>query len=322
MTIPATTSRADLRLRAFDWLLRRLGRPIGQMTLPQIQQLRATRIPHNALANLVFGAPAPEVAVHDRTIAREQWDIPLRIYQPGMPGDRPIVVFFHGGGWVIGNVYQAEWLCSHVARNTGAVVVSSGYRLAPEHRFPLAIDDAYDATAWVAQHAAELGGCADRLAVMGASAGGNLAAVVCQRARDEGGPAIAHQTLLYPATDMRPESRPRDQLVDAPMLPMVDRKAYFDYYTGGDPDVHDPRLSPLLADSLSDLPPALIITAEHDPLRDEGRRYAERLRAAGTPARYTDYAGMVHGFMSYPGLASGARQALAEISQDLRAALC
>lgn len=318
----ATTSRADLRLRAFDWLLRRLGRPIGQMTLAQIQQLRATRIPHNAVANLVFGAPAREVAVHDRTIARAQWDIPLRIYQPGMPGDRPIVVFFHGGGWVIGNIYQAEWLCGHVARNTGAVVVSAGYRLAPEHRFPVAIDDAYDATAWVAQHAAELGGRADRLAVMGASAGGNLAAVVCQRARDEGGPAIAHQTLLYPATDMRPESRPRDQLVDAPMLPAVDREAYFDHYTGSEPDVYDPRLSPLLADSLSDLPPALIITAEHDPLRDEGRRYAERLRAAGTPARYTDYAGMVHGFMSYPGLASGARQALAEISQDLRAAMC
>jgi acetyl esterase len=238
-----------------------------------------------------------------------------------MPGDGPVVVFFHGGGWVIGNIYQAEWLCSHVARNTGAVVVSAGYRLAPEHPFPTAVDDAYEATSWVARHTAEVGGRADRLAVMGASAGGNLAAVVCQRARDEGGPRIVHQTLLYPATDMRPESRPPDQLVDAPMLPLVDRKAYFDHYTGGDPDVNDPRLSPLLADSLADLPPALIITAEHDPLRDEGRRYAEGLCAAGTPARYTDYAGMVHGFMSYPGLASGARQALAEICQELRAAL-
>jgi acetyl esterase len=316
-----TTSRADLRLRAFDWLLRRLGRPIGEMSLPQIQQLRATRIPHNAVADLVFGAPAADVAVHDRTIARRAGDIPLRVYQHGMPGDRPLVVFFHGGGWVVGNIYQAEWLCSHVASITGAVVVAAGYRLAPEHRFPTAVDDAYDATAWVAQHAAELGGRADRLAVMGGSAGGNLAALVCQRARDEGGPAIVHQTLLYPATDMRPESRPREDLADAPMLPLVDRKAYLDHYTGGDPDVNDPWLSPLLADSLADLPPALIITAEHDPLRDEGRRYAERLRAAGTPARYTDYAGMVHGFMSYPGLASGARQALAEICQDLVAAL-
>ena len=316
-----TRSRADLRLRAFDWLLRRWGPSIGEMTLPQIQQLRATRIPHNAVANLVFGVPASDVAVHDRTITRTPRDLPVRVYQPGMPGDRPVVLFLHGGGWVIGNVYQAEWLCSHVARNTGAVVVSAGYRLAPEHRFPTAVDDAYEATSWVARHAAELGGRADRLAVMGASAGGNLAAVVCQRARDEGGPRIVHQTLLYPATDMRPESRPPDQLVDAPMLPLVDRKAYFDHYTGGDPDVNDPRLSPLLADSLADLPPALIITAEHDPLRDEGRRYAEGLRAAGTPARYTDYAGMVHGFLSYPGLASGARQALAEICQELRGAL-
>lgn len=321
MTTPLTTQRADLRLRAFDWVLRRWGASIGQMTVAQIRRLRATRIPHNAVADLVFGAPARDVTMRDHSIARDGGDIPLRVYRPGTPGERPLVVSFHGGGWVIGNVYQDEWLCSRIASNVGAVVVSVGYRLAPEHRFPTAVGDAYDATVWAAAHAADLGARVPRLAVIGASAGGNLAAVVCQRARDEDGPAIAHQTLIYPATDMRPESRPSADLDDAPMLPVYDRRAYLDHYTGGVADVTDPRLSPILAETLAGLPPALVITAEHDPLRDDGRRYAERLIADRTPARYTDYAGMVHGFMSYPGLASGARQALAEICQQMRCAL-
>ena len=182
------------------------------------------------------------------------------------------------------------------------------------------MEDSYAGVCWISAHAGELGGDAARLAVLGASAGGNLAAVACQRSRDEGGPPIVQQTLLYPSVDIAPETSPRADLDDAPMLPKADRIAYVNHYTRGQADPSDPRLSPLRAASLADLPPALVITAEHDPLRDEGRRYAERLRAEGTPARYTDYVGMTHGFMSFPGLASGARQALAEICQELAGA--
>jgi acetyl esterase len=288
------------------------------MSLDQIRRVRDMRVPHNPVTDLLFGAVARDVSVQDRTVRITDWDVPLQVHRPHSAGEHPVVVWFHGGGWVVGNIYHTEWLKSHVASRVGAVVVSAGYRLAPEHPFPTAVNDAYDGVVWIAEHADELGGSADHLAVIGASAGGNLAAVVCQRARDEGGPRIAQQILLYPSTDMSPESRPPRLLDDAPMLRLADRKAYFMHYTGGVADVRDPRLSPGLAEDLSGLPPALIITAEHDPLRDEARRYAERLRAHGTPVRYSDYAGMVHGFLSYPGLASGARQALAEICHWIR----
>lgn len=318
--VPATR-RADLRLRAFDRALRRAGPPIETMTVPQLQSLRARRIPDHALAHAVFGRPADGVAIDEDRLDTRPWPIPLRVYRPAGAQDAPVVVFFHGGGWVIGNVAQADWLCSHLAASARVVVVSAGYRLAPEHRFPAAVDDAIAAVAWIAAHADRIGGDGSRLAVMGASAGGNLAAVVSHHARDTGGPAIAQQTLLYPAVDVRAEAAPPGTLDDAPMLRRTDRVAYLDHYTGGQADPTDPRLSPLLAPNFADLPPALIITAEHDPLRDSARRYAERLRADGTRARYTAYVGMTHGFLSLPGLASGARQALAEICQVIGEAL-
>jgi acetyl esterase/lipase len=316
----AVTDRADLRLRAFDRVLRRVGPAVGTMTPEQLRQVRRREIPDNPLAHLVFGRPARNVEVVERRIDDHDWPIPLRTYRPRGATGLPVVVFFHGGGWVIGNVAQSAWMCGQLAQRVDAVVVSAGYRLAPEHRFPAAVEDSYAGLRWISAHAGELGGDASRLAVMGASAGGNLAAVACQRARDEDGPAIVHQTLLYPSVDIAPEAPPPADLDDAPMLPKADRIAYVNHYTFGQADPTDPRLSPLRAASLADLPPALVITAEHDPLRDEGRRYAERLRAEGTPARYTDYVGMAHGFMSFPGLASAARQALAEICQELTGA--
>jgi acetyl esterase len=317
VSTPPSTNQADLRLRVLDRVLRRMGPPVGDRTPQQLQQLREWESPDTMLANLVFGRPARQVDVVERHIDDQQWPIPLRIYRPRGATGLPVVVFFHGGGWVIGNVGQSAWLCGQIAERVGAVVVSAGYRLAPEHRFPTAVEDSYAGLRWISTHAAELGGDTTRLAVMGASAGGNLAAVACQRARDEGGPAIVHQTLLYPSVDLTPETPPRADLDDAPMLPMADRIAYVNHYTHGTADPADPRLSPLRAASLADLPPALVITAEHDPLREEARRYAQRLRAEGTPARYTDYVGMTHGFLSFPGLAGGARQALAEMCQEL-----
>jgi acetyl esterase len=315
------TGRADLRLRAFDAVARRIVPPVEALTPAQLRRERARTLPGNPLARLVFGGLAPGVSVADARIERADWSMPVRTYTPVGVVDPPIVVFLHGGGWVVGNVAQSTWMCSWIARTSQVLVVSTGYRLAPEHRFPTAVDDAYDAVSWIAGHGRELGGDPARLALLGSSAGGNLAAVVCQLARDRHGPQIDLQILLYPAVDVTQETAPRTYLDDAPMLRIADRIAYLRHYTDGAVDPYDPRISPLRAPSLAELPRALVITAEHDPLRDEARRYADRLRADGTPARYTDYAGMCHGFMSFPGLAAAARQALAEMCQEIDATL-
>lgn len=322
---PRPQTRADVRLRILDAVLSRLGPSIGEMTLDQIRGERAQTTVDSPATNLLYGAPAQTVAVTDVAVRHDDWEQPVRVYRPTGATTLPVVVWYHGGGWVLGNVTRARWLCSHVAEQVGAVVFAVGYRLAPEHRFPAAIDDAWDGVRWVADHAADHGGDATRIAVMGSSAGGNLAAVVSQRARDVGGPAITQQTLLYPATDASAWRKPVEPgsmtaLSDAPMLTRADMAAYFAHYTGGTVDATDPRLSPLHAASLADLPPALVITASHDPLRDEAWRYADRLRAEGTAVRITDYAGMTHGFTSFPGIVGAARQALAEIVQTQREA--
>lgn len=321
MNRPAATGRADLRLRLFDGFVRRAVAPIGDMTDRQLAQARSRTLPDNLLSHAVFGRPARDVEVTDRRIECDGWSIPLRIYRPARRRPGPILVFFHGGGWVVGNVTQSTWMCGEIARQTGVTVVSAGYRLAPEHPFPTAVDDAYEGLCWIAAHGRDLGGDPSRLAVMGASAGGNLAAVACQRARDRGAPDVALQVLLYPSVDVVHDAGDRDALDDAPMLTAADRVAYLDLYTQRAVDLADPRLSPLRAETLAALPPALVITAEHDPLRDEGMRYARRLRDDGVASRHTDYAGMCHGFLSFPGLAAGARQAVAEISQVLTTGL-
>lgn len=313
--VPSLPSRPDPRLRMLDWVLDRIGTPVANMTLADIQAARAQKVTDNPGSNLLFGTPAQDVAVTDLRIPGDRWEAPVRVYRPPGAANLPVVVFYHGGGWVLGNVTRARWLCSQLASQAGVVVFAVGYRLAPEHRFPVATDDAWAGLAWVVDHADEHGGDAARLAVMGSSAGGNLAAVVTLRARDEAGPPIALQTLIYPATDATVDGRSMATQAEAPMLTRDDMATFYSHYTGGVADAFDPRLSPLHADSLADLPPALVITAAHDPLRDEGRRYADKLRAHGTPVRYTDYTGMTHGFMSYPGLVGGARQALAEIVQ-------
>lgn len=316
----AATDQPDLRLRLLGAALRRIAPVTAAATAEQLARMRA-RPPDDALVRLINGTPARDVRIDERRVQGRAAEIPLVVYRPPDDGDLPVVVFLHGGGWVISSGHHNPWLCSQVASRVGAVVVSVGYRLAPEHRFPAAVDDAWDGLVWTAGHARELGADPERLAVMGDSAGGNLAAVVSQQARDEGGPCIRHQTLIYPSTDLRHEHAPGPEHDRAVMLPRRDRLAYRAHYLGDWTDLADPRLSPICAPSLAGLPPALVITAEHDPLRDEGRRYADRLADAGVDVRLTDYVGMAHGFLSVPGLASGARQALDEICQVLSAAL-
>ena len=236
-----------------------------------------------------------------------------------------MIIHFHGGGWSLGALDQSDWLCSEVCIGVGAVVVSVDYRLAPTYRFPTAVLDSIAAVHWVAENAAELGVDAGRIGVMGDSAGGNLATVITQIMRDRGGPKISHQALMYPATDLRtpeefdPSSTAR---ADWPILSSASMVTFRDHYLGPDGDATDPMASPILADDLSGLPPALIQVAEYDPLRDDGIRYARALQAAGTPARLTEYVGMPHGYFSFPKVIRGSiMQALAELCAEQRYAL-
>jgi len=258
--------------------------------------------------------------VEDRTISGPGGDLAVRIYTPLTTSSNVLsgLVFFHGGGFVLGDLDTHDDLCRVLTNESGFRIVSVDYRLAPEHPFPAAVDDCFAATKWVAANAATLGIDAKRLAVGGDSAGGNLAAVVAQLARS-GGPEIAFQLLIYPVAQL-----------GAPDTPSMreNAKGYFlekegmDWFTrlyAPDKDSrHDPRLSPLQAKDLSGLPPAYVITAGFDPLRDEGRDYAEALDKAGVPITYVNYPGMVHGFFSMRSLIPKAREAVAAAAAALR----
>ena len=325
----------DLRLRLFTTVLTRVGRAsVARMTPDDLVRLRRQPIPRGPVLGRLFGRVAPGVRREDRQVPGRGGPIGVRLYRPepatpaaGGPAGQeplPLVVNFHGGGWAIGSLDAADWLCSEVAASTPAVVASVDYRLAPHDPYPAGREDCYDATRWLAEHARDLGADPDRVVVMGDSAGGNLAAVVTLLAREAGGPRLAAQVLIYPATDATgSRSAALDDatlLADefAPMLPQADRLAYLNHYLGPEGDRADPLVSPLLAPDLSGLPPALVITAEHDPLRHEGRAYADRLAEAGVPTRFTEYVGMVHGFVTLPGLSRSAPQAVAEIVQALQ----
>ena len=309
-------ARVDTRLRAWGWLTRRMM-PIATMKEADVIAAQARPVPKNAVTNWLFGTVSPGVETADRRAPGATGDIPVRVYQPAADGavSRPLVLYIHGGGFVFGNLDMGDWVCSTVAARVGAVVVSVNYRLAPSHVFPAAVEDCYAALTWAAANAAELGATGP-IGVMGESAGGNLSAVTCLVARERGGPAIRHQALIYPATDMTRAT----PAVTAPFLSGAEIARYKLLYLGPDGDPANPWASPLLAADHSGLPPALIQVAEHDPLRDDGVRYAAALRAAGVPVRFTEYVGMPHGFVNFPGLSRAAHQAMAEICAEQAAA--
>jgi acetyl esterase len=315
--------RSDLRTVLFCWLVDRSGvEKVSDLTLDQIQARRAKPLPHRWPASLVTGAVARGVRIEDRTLPLPVAPLAARVYRPrggtGAGGPLPLVVYFHGGGWVLGNTRSYDAVCSQIAARVGAVVVSVDYRMAPEHRMPVAAEDAYAATVWAVGHATDLDADGARVAVAGDSAGGNLAAVASMMARDRGGPAIAHQVLIYPATDGTLSSPSIVEHADGPILTAASVRAYRSMYLGPDGDETDERFSPLTAPDHANLPPALIQTAELDPIRDDGTRYAEALRRAGNEVRLTEYVGAPHGYISVPGAVRGAKQALAEIVAELR----
>ncbi|MFP5021900.1 alpha/beta hydrolase [Pseudonocardia phyllosphaerae] len=267
------------------------------------------------------GAPEPVAAVHDAAAPGPGGDIPLRVYVPEGSGPSGVLVYYHGGGWTIGDLDTHDAVCRVLANRAGVVVVAVDYRLAPEHRFPAAVDDAVAALAWVHAHAAEYGGDPGRLAVGGDSAGGNLAAVVAQHARDHGGPALRFQLLVYPAVDAADASPSMTEHGAGPLLSRAWIEWFMGHYLSSPDDVRDPRMSPALTADLSGLPPTLVITAENDPLRDQGAAYAERLAAAGVKAEHRPSPGMIHGFLQLGGVVDEARAALDEAGAALRAAL-
>ena len=303
--------------------------PQARVLLDQLEALGAPPLtqqtPEEARAGFAVLAAAAGAAEHpvpteDRTVPGRGGAIPVRIYRPESDGPLPVIVFFHGGGWVIGDLASHDTTCQRLAAGVPAVVVSVDYRLAPEHRFPAAVEDCDTVTGWVSANAAALGGDPARLAVAGDSAGGNLAAVVALHARDAGGPAVAFQLLVYPATDLT-RSLPSHAENGAGYLLDADTMAWFiDHYLA-DADPRNPDASPLFAEDLSGLPPALVVTAEFDPLRDEGEGYAERLRQAGGTATTSRYDGMFHGFYGLDSVFDAAQRATAETVTALRAAL-
>ena len=245
----------------------------------------------------VFGSPLADVV--DRTIDGPHGSIPLRIYTPLGEVPFPMVIFFHGGGFVQGSIDSHDHMARRLALELTAVVVSVDYRLAPEHPFPQGHDDCYAATCWAAQNAAEINGDATRLIVAGDSAGGNMAATVSLHARDEGQPAIALQILIYPSTLMFGDTSESRQQFAGYLLSEADMNTYHEWYIADTDQGDNPYASPLLAPDLSHLPPAYVVTAGMDPLRDQGKAYADRMREAGVPVFYRNAEGMLHAFMAF-----------------------
>jgi acetyl esterase len=260
-------------------------------------------------------------AVENRTVPGPHGTVPVRVYTPEAgEGPRPCLVYIHGGGWVIGDPDMTDAICRAVANRAECVVVSVDYRLSPEHKFPIALDDCYAAVTWVAENAASLGVDPGRLAVGGDSAGGNLSAAVALRARDEGGPALRLQLLVYPVTDRNFDTISYKENGDDYFLTRDMMVWFWDHYLTSDADGDNPLASPLRAPDLSGLPPARILTAEFDPLRDEGEAYAARLTEAGVPVTHTRFDGQIHGFWTMMAVFGAATTAADEAGAALRAA--
>jgi acetyl esterase len=288
--------------------------PFEHMSVPEARQA--------AWAFADLQGPGPEVAsVQHRFIPGPTADLPVRIYTPEGQGPFPAIVYFHGSGWVILNIEICDPTMRALANDTGCVVVAVNYQKAPEHKFPVPFNDAWASTCWVAEHAEELGIDAARMAVGGDSAGGNLAAAVAIKARDEGGPALAFQLLVYPATDHDLDTPSCLANGEGYLLQRESMRWFWGHYLDGATDVPDWRAFPMRAASLAGLPPALVVTAEFDPLRDDGRRYADRLRAEGVPVTYSEHAGMIHGFYWMQAVLDQSRNLHEEIAREVRGAL-
>jgi acetyl esterase len=303
----------SLKMRALLFAMPLMGiKPLDQLSVSEARKASDAPIPKIGPSEII-------ASISNRAIPGPAGEIPIRIYTPEGKGPFPLVVFFHGGGFVVGSLDGYDELCRAVCHRSSCVIVSVDYRLAPEHKFPAAPDDCLFATRWAAGHAPEFNADPAHCVVAGDSAGGNLAAVTALRIRDEGGPSLDGQLLIYPVTDYHTPGTPSYLTNAKGYLLTRDTMVWFwDHYLLDASEADNPLASPLRAPDLRLLPPALVITAEYDPLRDEGERYAERLQKAGVPTEHVRYNGMIHGFLMLGGLFGESPQAITDASLWLK----
>jgi acetyl esterase len=297
---------------------------VKQSGLPEFWQLTPDQAREQYLLRVGKLAPKePIFRTTDRGIPGPGSELPIRIYQPreARPGEQlPVLVWFHGGGFVIGDLDTHDPACRMLANQADCLVVAVDYRLAPEFKFPAAVDDSMAAVRWVALHARELGGDPERIAVGGDSAGGNLAAVCALLARNEGHPRLAFQLLIYPCTAPEPETPSHRKFAEGYVLTRNTITWFYKQYARSPKEFHDFRFAPLVADDLSNLPPALLLVAGFDPLRDEGVDYAKRMIEAGNRVTLVNYEGMIHGFYLMGAAVDAAKRAIAQSAQALKEA--
>ena len=295
---------------------------MGADTTPPLREvpLGEARAAHD-LGGVLHGGPGEEVAgVRDIGVPGPGGSIPVRVFRPHGEGPLPVVAYVHGGGWVLGSVDGFEPVCRALANASGAVIASIDYRLAPEHPFPAGLEDVLAAVRWLAVNARELDGDPERIAIAGDSAGGNLATVAARRLRDESGPALRLQALVYPVCDNALDTPSYRECSDVFGLSAPDMEHFWQVYLAG-ADGRHPDASPLRATDLSGLPPAFVLTVRNDVLRDEGEAYARALEAAGVPVTLRRYDDAVHGFLRWLEKARISRRAVADVGAALREAL-
>lgn len=306
-----------LRTKLFARLLKATETGIEDVQDYPAHRAKRAKLQRSAVGRRIFGTATTDAVAEEIEIDQ----LRALVHRPRSGvSPLPCVVNFHGGGWVQGNPEQSQWLASRVAARNRCVVVSPTYRLGPENPFPAAVHDARSVLDWVIEHASELGIAPERIAVMGDSAGGNLAAVTALAARDDG-PELRAQVLIYPGVEMYDRWPSEDEHADAPVLTSANMRAFIRLYLGDSFGTTDHRASPIRAASHAGLPKTFILTAELDPLKDNGSHYRDALVEAGVPVRFAEYPGALHGFISLPGAVPVAQRALDEICDFLRQTL-
>jgi acetyl esterase len=314
IALPGGTMPLDEDVQMLLNLLAAPGAP--SLTSLSVDEARANMRSLTSLRTAIEELPR----VENRTVPGPHGDIPVRLYAASTAPNLPILVYFHGGGWVLGDLDTHDGTCRTLARMIDGIVIAVDYRLAPEHKFPVALDDCYAATRWAADNAASLGGDPRRVAVGGDSAGGNLSACVSLKARDEGTPRIVHQLLVYPVTDRRFDTASYRDNAEGYFLSRADMQWFWNHYLTSDADADNPYAAPLRSNDLRGLPSATVITAEYDPLRDEGEAYAKRLKDAGVPVEMRRYPGVIHGFFSMGDVLAKGKVAMQAATDGLRKA--